>query len=310
MNEKKSKNLDQTNASIQNSLFLHTNKLVEQTERLHQLVNASRLDNAFSQLAKQSEEASRLVNASDATDIFKKISEQTDVMSRLISTSRLDSTFSQLASQSSGASRIVTTSSATDIFKKISEQTEMMSRLISTSRLDSTFSQLASQSLEASRLIANSGIADIKSQLAITSSLVRALNIENLTQISLNRLQLEGFSKFILTPNTIQASILANFNQFSNAYSSLVRSRDDISWGNLPKELTIEQPALEVLDSTSFLESISDSTLDEKFETEKNLSRDEILEKIGGLESLLLEVDKGLVKMWRGAIESLESGHE
>ena len=264
MNEEKSKNLDQTNTSIQSSLFLHTNKLAEQTEKLNQLVSTSRLDNTLSQLARQSVEASRLVAASEFTDVFKKIS----------------------------------------------EQTKEMSRLISTSRLDSTFSQLAKQSVEANRLVTASGIADIKSQLAMTSSLARALNIESLTQLSLNRLKLEGLGKSLLISNTIQASILANFNQFSNAYSSLVRSRDDISWEELPKELTVEQPALEVLESTSFLESISDPTLDEQLEIEKSLSRDEILAEIGGVEALLLEIDKGLVTMWRGAIEALESGHE
>jgi hypothetical protein len=264
MNEEKSKNLDKTNTSIQSSLFLHANQLAEQTEKLNQLVNTSRLDNAFSQLAKQSVEINRFVAASELTDVFKKLS----------------------------------------------EQTKEMSRLINTSRLDNAFSQLAKQSVEANRFAAASGIADIKSQLAKTSSLTRALNIESLAQISLSRLKLDRLGESLLISNTIRASIFKNFDQFSNAYSTLVRSRNDISWGDLPKELTVEQPALEVLESTSFLESISDPIQDEQFEIEKDLNRNEILAEIGGVEKLLFEIDKGLVTMWRGAIEALESGHE
>ena len=264
MNEEKSKNLNQSNTSIQNSLFLHTSQLAEQTEKLNQLVNTSRLDSTFRQLARQSVEAGRLFASPELTDVFKKIS----------------------------------------------EQTKEMSRLVSTSRLDITFSQLARQSVEVSKLIAISEIADIKDQLATTSSLARALKIESLAQVSLSRLKLDGLGESLLISNTIRASILTNFNQFSNAYSSLVRSRNDISWGGLPKELTVEQPALEVLESTSFLESIFDPVQDEQFEIEKNLNRDEILAEIGSVEKLLLEIDKDLVTMWRGAMEALLSGHE
>ncbi len=310
MNEEKSENLDQTSTSIQSSLFLHTTQLAKQTEKLNQLVSTSGLDNTVSQLIRQSVEANRLVSDSGITDAFKKFSEQTKEMSRLISASGLDNTVSQLARQFVGVNRLVSDSGITDAFKKFSEQTKEMSRLISASGLDSTVSQLARQSVEANRLVSASGIADIKSQLATTSSLARALNIESLTQLSLNRLKLEGLGKSFLIPKTVKASILANFNQFSNSYSSLVRSRDDISWGDLPRELTIEQPALEILESTIFLESISDPTLDEQFETEKDLSREEILAEIGGVEGLLLEIDKDLVTMWRGALEALESGHE
>jgi len=300
MNEEKSKNSDQKNISIQSSIFLHVNQLSEQTEKLNRLVSNS----TFSQLASHSLEASRLVAASELT---KRISEQSKEMSLLISASTLGDTFSQLASHSLEANRLV---AASELTKRISEQSKEMSRLISASTLGDTFSQLAKLSLEANRLVSSTGIADIKSQLAMTSSLARALNIESLTQYSLNRLKLDGLGKSLLISKTIQVSILENFNQLSNAYSRLVRARDDNFFGDLPKELTLEQPALEVLESTSFLEIISDPTLDEQFEIEKNLSRNEILAKIGGVEELLLEIDKGLLTMWRGAIEALESGHE
>lgn len=289
--------LHPANTAIQSSFSLHINRLTEQAERLNKLVTSSRLEH----LAKQYKEAESFLD---------KFSAQANGISQLVDASRLDNTFSQLVRHSVEANRLVTSSEFTDVFKKFSEQTKEMSRLITTSRLDNTFSQLARHSVEANRLIVASELTDIKSQLAMTSSLARTLNIENLTQISLNRLKLEGLGKSLLISNKIQTSIISSFNQFSNAYSRLVQSRDDISWGELPKQLTVEQPALEILESTSFLESISDPTLDEQFEIEKNLSRDEILAEIGGVEALLLEIDKGLLTMWRGAIEALESGHE
>jgi len=221
MNEEKSKNSDQKNISIQSSIFLHVNQLSEQTEKLNRLVSNS----TFSQLASHSLEASRLVAASELT---KRISEQSKEMSLLISASTLGDTFSQLASHSLEANRLV---AASELTKRISEQSKEMSRLISASTLGDTFSQLAKLSLEANRLVSSTGIADIKSQLAMTSSLARALNIESLTQYSLNRLKLDGLGKSLLISKTIQVSILENFNQLSNAYSRLVRARDDNFFG-------------------------------------------------------------------------------
>lgn len=309
MNANQLEKFDQTNVLLQSSLSLHTNQLAEKTKKLNQLVDVSKLDITSSKLVSQSVEASKLTAALEFSDIFKKLSEQTKEMSRLINVPRFDTTSSKFIGQSIQASRLAALE-LSNASKIISAQTKEINKLIDTTRLDSTFAPLVSQSLDARKLIDSPRIADIKNQLAMTSSLARTLNIESLAQISLSTLKLNSLGESLFIPQARLSSILGNFQQFSNAYSNLMRFGDDIVDRDLPRQLIIEQPALEVLESISFLESISDSTSDQQLEAEKSLGRDELLAEIESIEVILGEIDEGLLTMWKGAIEALKSQHQ
>jgi hypothetical protein len=272
MNKYNLDSLDKTSLSTMNSLLSSTSQLASYIKEIQKSIGSSRSIDAFRSIAEHSEAMKQLVGSSRSIDAFRSIAEHSEAMS----------------------------SSLADIVGKQSEYMKQLGAL--------NLASAAGKNSEAmKRLLVES---ELHNQLKMTSSLARAARAEKLIHSSLAELKLKEIGKLISITDTSRESIITDFDKFSSAYSNLAELRDSGFFRDFPEKITIEQPALEMLETASLLNVLSTKKLDIQLEGQKDYHRKEIQTEIGALEELLLEIGAvDLIAMWQGALDALESRH-
>ncbi|MBD2502891.1 pPIWI-associating nuclease domain-containing protein [Anabaena azotica] len=284
------------------------NRITEQSQQIKSLVGSSSLTDTLSRITEQSQQIRSLVGSSSLTDTLSRITEQSQQIRSLAGSSSLTEALSRITEQSQQIRSLAGSSSLTEALSRITEQSQQIRSMVDSSRVVNILENSLRQTEDIEHLIGASKFTDLTEQVEKAFSLVRTLRVENLTQISLTRLKLEDIGKSVLLKDDLRISLITNFDKLLSSYSRLAKLRDSETFDAVPAELILEQPALEMLESVSLLEVISEEPLDKEIEAEKNDIRREILTDRVGLEQLLINIGaEDLVGMWQGATEALES---
>jgi hypothetical protein len=146
------------------------------------------------------------------------------------------------------------------------------------------------------------------SSFSVQSGLLRATECALFAEKSLSAISMTSLGSRIGVSASVQQSLLQSMTGLSSSYSALMKSFSDnpVSFSTLGPTLTRQAP-IEYFSSANFLEVIS---VEEDVTAEEEIIKNEILyESEYKLSEYLPKLDPGLYKLWKGAIEALQSNN-
>lgn len=187
----------------------------------------------------------------------------------------------------------------------ISRMLETVSPLNEVARQINSISQGWGKQLQ---LIHNSITA---SQIALYPHLARISEVTILAQASLSRFPWGEVGNTLKITNELKDTLSSSFLEFSRSYSALYRSFEEpASSVLLFPPIISELPSLEYFTGADLLESISVEVTESELAEEKQRVRSEILsETEDAIQTLLANLDVGLVKMLQGAGRAIDSNN-
>jgi hypothetical protein len=143
---------------------------------------------------------------------------------------------------------------------------------------------------------------------SVQSALLKATECALFAEKSLSAISMTSLGSRIGVSASVQQSLLQSMTGLSSSYCALLKSFSDnpISFSTLGPTFTREAP-IEYFLSANFLEVIS---VEEDVTAEEEIIKNEILYECEyKLSEYLPKLDSGLYKLWKGAIEALESNN-
>jgi hypothetical protein len=144
------------------------------------------------------------------------------------------------------------------------------------------------------------------SSFSVQSGLLRSTECALFAEKSLSAISMTSLGSRIGVSAEVQQSLLQSMTGLSSSYSALMKSFSDnpVSFSTLGPTFTRQAP-IEYFSSANFLEVIS---VDEDVTAEEEIIKNEILyEGEYKLSEYLPKLHPGLYKLWKGAIETMQS---
>lgn len=221
----------------------------------------------------------------------------------LLETSRQASvSLSHLATTQESINRI--TSIVTDNYKPWYEET-----ILKYSNSDYLTTQFKQSNIFETAYSLNKFIdSDILAQFSVQSSLAKMTELSVFAERSIIGFDYNSIGSSINILDPIKNIISSSFLEVSQKYATLVKSFEinPNSYATLNPLLT-KSTSIEYFTGANLIEAIScDEKISEKGESIKN---EILIENINSLNLFLPDLDKGLTKLWHGAIASLNSNN-
>lgn len=161
------------------------------------------------------------------------------------------------------------------------------------------------------KILADFSVAQQAVPKLVVPDFIDSLKAISLSHITLANLSWENIGGAINANDRLRTDIYGKFLNFSNSYLGLYQSLDQpvFNAGSIPSHI-LALPPTEFFNGTDLLEAISNSDEEDQYIAAKQDLRSKLSSQVRDeLESLLADLDKHLVSLWQGVVQSLNSSN-